>query len=103
MVEETNKLYVGNLPYSVGNDELATMFADYGVVEAVVIMDRFADPDRPRSRGFGFVTVEDQASAERAVKEMNGKEVEGRALVVNIARPMRDKADNGSRGGYNRR
>lgn len=103
MVEEKNKLYVGNLPYSFGDMELAAAFEAYGVVDAKVIMDKFSNPDRPRSRGFGFVTVQDDATAEKAVEEMNGKEIEGRALVVNIARPMEKRERTGDRGGYNRR
>lgn len=100
--EEKNKLYVGNLPYNMGDVELAEVFADYGVADAKVIMDKFSDPDRPRSRGFGFVTLKDDASTEKAVQDMNGKEIGGRALVVNIARPMKERTG-ADRGGYNRR
>ena len=78
------KLYVGNLPYSVDNDQLSQLFATFGqVVSAVVIMDRQTN----RSKGFGFVEMED-ADAEKAMKEMDGKEIDGRTLKVNEARPM---------------
>ena len=87
-MEEKNKLYVGNLPYSVTDENLKEMFSSLGeITEAVVISDKFSN----RSKGFGFVTFADEASAEKAVKEMNGKDVEGRAIVVNVARPMRER------------
>lgn len=78
------KLYVGNLSYGVNNDQLARLFAEFGeVVSAVVIMDRQTN----RSKGFGFVELNDEA-AEKAIKAMDGKEIEGRTLKVNEARPM---------------
>ena len=87
-MEEKNKLYVGNLPYTVTDENLKEMFSSLGeVTESAVISDKFSN----RSKGFGFVTFADEASAEKAVKEMNGKDVEGRALVVNVARPMRER------------
>jgi RNA recognition motif-containing protein len=89
MEEQKNRLYVGNLPYSVQDADLSTLFADYEVVDAKVIVDKFSN----RSKGFGFVTLKDEAAAEKAVSEMNGKELEGRAIVVNVARPM-EKRDN---------
>lgn len=88
MEEQKNKLYVGNLPYSVDGEGLKTLFAEAGeVTEAIVISDKFSG----RSKGFGFVTMKDDAAAEKAIKDMDGKEVEGRALKVNIARPMRPR------------
>ena len=79
------KLYVGNLPYSVGNKELAEMFASYGEVsEAMVIMDKFSG----RSKGFGFVTLTSDEAAQKAITEMNGKQIEGREIKVNEAKPM---------------
>lgn len=87
MPEEKNKLYVGNLPYSIDNDGLKNLFSDIGeVIDAVVITDKASG----RSKGFGFVTMKDDATAEKAIKEMNGKDLEGRAIVVNVARPMRE-------------
>jgi len=78
------KLYVGNLSYSVTSDQLADLFASYGeVAEAIVLTDR----QTGRSRGFGFVTMTDSAAAQKAASELNGREFEGRQLVVNEARP----------------
>lgn len=79
------KVYVGNLPFSVDRDKLNGLFESYGEVEeAVVISDKFSG----RSKGFGFVTFKDDAAAQKAIEEMNDKEVEGRKLKVNEARPM---------------
>ena len=86
--EEKNKLYVGNLPYSLDDAKLQEAFAaveGIEVVEAKVITDKFNDN---RSRGFGFVTLADAEMADKAVEEMNGKELDGRELVVNVARPQ---------------
>ena len=86
--EEKNKLYVGNLPYSIDQDGLRKMFEESGeVTDAVVISDKFSG----RSKGFGFVTFADEKVAEKAIKDMDGKELEGRALKVNVARPMRPR------------
>ena len=79
------KLYVGNLPYSYKDDDLNTLFADYGEVEsAIIIIDRQSG----RSKGFGFVELADEA-ADKAMEELNGKDVDGRNIVVNEARPRR--------------
>lgn len=87
-MEETNKLYVGNLPYSTTQETLKEMFAEAGeVTDAIVISDKFSG----RSKGFGFVTMKDEAAAKKAIEVMDGKEVEGRALKVNVARPMRPR------------
>lgn len=84
MEQETNKLYVGNLSYSITDESLAEMFTSFGeVTEAKVISDKFSG----RSKGFGFVTMVDEKAAEKAIAEMNGKEVDGRAIVVNVSRP----------------
>ena len=92
------KLYVGNLPYSYNDDSLTNAFSSYGnVLSASIIMDR----QRGRSKGFGFVELEDDAAAQQAISEMNGKEVDGRALVVSVARPMSDQPRRS--GGYDRR
>lgn len=82
------KLYVGNLPYSYKDDSLKQLFADYGtVVSATVIMDRASG----RSKGFGFVELEDDSMAQQAISEMNGKDIDGRNIVVNEARPMQER------------
>lgn len=79
------KLYVGNLPYSVTTDQLKAHFETMGaVVDAIVITDSRTG----RSKGFGFVEFEKEEDAEKAMKEFNGKDFEGRALVVNEARPQ---------------
>lgn len=88
MEEQKNKLYVGNLPYSIDDAKLQEIFAESGdVTEAKVISDKFSG----RSKGFGFVTMADDKAAEKAIKDMNDKEIEGRKIVVNIARPMRER------------
>ena len=93
------KLYIGNLPYSMTGDELKSLFSQAGEVsEATIITDKFSG----RSRGFGFVTMTDDAAADGAVAQMNGKDIEGRALVVNEARPLADRPPRrtGGGGGY---
>lgn len=96
MEQSKTKLYVGNLPYSVTSDSLKAAFAEYGeIVDAVVIMDkRFG-----RSKGFGFVEFAKEADAQKAVEGMTGKDMEGRKLVVNFARPPRVTDEGGSQGG----
>lgn len=84
----STKLYIGGLPYSVDNTRLEELFAKYGaVVSAQVISDKFTG----RSRGFGFVEFENKQDAENAIAEMNGKEIDGRSITVNEARPMAKK------------
>ncbi|MBS3099266.1 RNA-binding protein [Candidatus Pacearchaeota archaeon] len=84
----SKKVYVGNLPFKVGNDQLKEMFSQYGeVTEATVISDKYSG----RSKGFGFVTFAKDSDADKAVSEMDGKEIEGRALKVNEARPMESR------------
>lgn len=94
------KLFVGNLPFSMNQDDLSQLFAEYGeVVDAKLVLDR----ETSRSRGFGFVEFADEDSANKAVDAMNGQEIDGRQIVVNVARPPRPRfADRGSRpgGGY---
>lgn len=82
------KLFVGNLAYSVDNDQLAAMFASFGeVASAAVIMDR----ETGRSKGFGFVEFNDDAAADAAIEAMNGKDEGGRPLTVNEARPKTER------------
>ncbi len=89
------KLYVGNLTYGVTDSTLEQMFAAHGTVQsAQVIMDR----DTGRSKGFGFVEMKSDQEAQAAITSLNGKEVEGRALTVNEARP-RTEGGRGGRGG----
>ena len=80
-----NKLYVGNLPYSVRDGDLEQAFGEFGVVtSAKVMMER----DTGRSKGFGFVEMGSDAEAQTAINAMNGQQFGGRGLVVNEARPM---------------
>jgi len=82
------KLYVGGLAYSVTDEQLETLFSEQGkVVSAVVIKDR----DSGQSKGFGFVEMEDETEGQNAIKELNGKEISGRSIVVNQARPQVDR------------
>ena len=88
------KLYVGNLPYSVADSDLQRLFEAHGsVVSAQVIMDR----DTGRSKGFGFVEMGSDSEAQAAIADMNGKEIDGRSLTVNEARPKPEGG--GGRGG----
>jgi len=97
-----NKLYVGNLAYSVRDDSLQQAFAEFGTVtSAKVMMDR----DTGRSKGFGFVEMGSDAEAQAAINGMNGQPLEGRAIVVNEARPREERpggfgGGGGGRGGY---
>jgi RNA recognition motif-containing protein len=90
-----NKLYVGNLAYSVRDDELQQAFAQYGTVtSAKVMMDR----ETGRSKGFGFVEMGSDAEAQAAINGMNGQPLAGRAIVVNEARPREDRGGGGGGG-----
>jgi RNA recognition motif-containing protein len=83
--DQKKRLYVGNLPYSIRTPDLRQMFASFGNVEDVVVMMEAGQQDR--SKGFGFVTMSNAEEAERAALAMNGKEVESRELVCNVAKP----------------
>jgi RNA recognition motif-containing protein len=78
------RLYAGNLSYKLTEDELRDAFAAFGKVEGATII---SDKRTGNSKGFGFVEMPDKAEAEKAIKELNGKDVGGRAIVVNEARP----------------
>jgi len=97
-----NKLYVGNLAYSVRDDSLQQAFSQFGTVtSAKVMMDR----ETGRSKGFGFVEMGSDAEAQAAINGMNGQALEGRAVVVNEARPREERpggygGGGGGRGGY---
>jgi len=105
------KLYVGNLAYSVNDSDLEQLFEAHGNVQsAQVIMDR----DAGRSKGFGFVEMGSDQEAQSAIAALNGKDVDGRNLTVNEARPREDRGSGGynggrsgpvggNRGGYGRR
>src|SRR5882762_1377882 len=92
----STKLFVGNLSFNTTQEQLQDLFAAHGnVVEVDVIMDKFSG----RPRGFGFVTMESKEAADAAVQALNGKEIDGRALTVNEARP-REERPRGGGGGY---
>lgn len=91
----SSKLYVGNLSYSMRDNDLELEFSPYGSVQsAKVIMDR----DTNRSKGFGFVEMSSAAEAEAAIAALNGKNIGGRDMTVNIARPMEPRSSNGGGG-----
>jgi len=91
-----NKLYVGNLAYSVRDESLQQAFGQFGTVtSAKVMMDR----ETGRSKGFGFVEMGSDAEAQAAINGMNGQALEGRAVVVNEARPREDRPGGGYGGG----
>jgi len=92
-----NKLYVGNLPYSVRDSDLEQSFGQFGAVtSAKVMMER----DTGRSKGFGFVEMGSDAEAQAAIAGMNGTALGGRSLVVNEARPMEPRPPRSGGGGY---
>ena len=92
-----NKLYVGNLPYSVRDGDLEQSFGQFGTVtSAKVMMER----DTGRSKGFGFVEMGSDAEAQAAISGMNGQPLGGRSLVVNEARPMEPRPPRSGGGGY---
>ena len=92
-----NKLYVGNLPYSVRDGDLEQSFGQFGAVtSAKVMMER----DTGRSKGFGFVEMGSDAEAQAAIAGMNGTALGGRSLVVNEARPMEPRPPRSGGGGY---
>ncbi len=92
-----NKLYVGNLPYSVRDSDLEQSFGAFGsVVSAKVMMER----DTGRSKGFGFVEMGSDAEAQAAINGMNGQSLGGRSCVVNEARPMEPRPPRSGGGGY---
>lgn len=95
----SEKLFVGNISYNTTENDLQDAFAAYGtVVEANLMMDRATG----RPRGFGFVTMSSAEEAQRAVEALHGKDLDGRALTVNVARPREDRPGGGGGGGARR-
>ena len=91
------KLFVGGLPYSTTTDELRQMFAGFGsVLSAAIITDKFTS----QSKGFGFVEMESDEEAQKAIQELNGTNMDGRTIGVSVARPKEDRPRDG--GGFNR-
>lgn len=92
-----NKLYVGNLPYTVDDSALSHNFSAYGAVQsAKVVMDR----DSGRSKGFGFVEMGSEAEAQAAIEGLHGMSVQGRAITVNVARPPENRQGSGGGGRF---
>jgi cold-inducible RNA-binding protein len=90
------KLFVGNLSFNTTENDLQDAFAAHGtVVEANLMMDRMSG----RPRGFGFVTMATPEEAQKAIEAMNGSQLDGRALTVNIARPREERSGGGGGGG----
>lgn len=102
------KLYVGNLSYDATEEELKTLFSQAGVVQSVAIIK---DRETGRSKGFAFIEMTNQAEAQAAISQLNGKQYRDRALTVNIARPREERGGFGGGGfgsgrgggGYDRR
>ena len=95
-------IYVSNLSFTVQDEDLKEFFADYGEVSsAKVIMDR----ETNRSRGFGFVEMADEAAGQKAIRELDGAQVDGRPIRVNVAKPREERSDNkrSFSGGNNRK
>ncbi len=90
------KLYVGNLSFDTTQQDLEQMFGEFGTVESTNIIE---DRDTGRSRGFGFVEMSSKEEGENAISALNGKEVGGRALTVNEAKPRENSGGGGNRGG----
>ena len=88
------KLYVGNLSFNTSSEDLRDLFSQAGTVESASVVE---DRDTGRSRGFGFVEMSSKEEGNAAIQQFNGKEVGGRALTVNEAKPREDRG--GSRGG----
>ena len=94
------KLYVGGIPYSTTEDDLKVAFAEMGeVTSSAIIIDKMTG----RSKGFGFIEMANDADADKAITEMNGKDIQGRTLTVNEARPLEERAPRREFGGGNRR
>jgi RNA recognition motif-containing protein len=97
------KLFVGRLSFNTTDDSLRTLFSQYGkVASAQVIMDRGTN----QSKGFGFVEMEERMAADAAITALDGKEFEGRTIVVNVAKPREERPKSGGynfRGGFQRR
>ena len=96
IINMDKKIYVGGLPFKMSSHELGELFEEYGAVsDAFIVKDKNYDP--PRSRGFGFVTFEEEDAATAAIKAMNGTEFDGRKLLVEKTKS--DKPSRGGRGG----
>jgi RNA recognition motif-containing protein len=93
------KLYVGNLSFQTSSSDLQDLFAQAGTVESASVVE---DRDTGRSRGFGFVEMATKEEGEAAISQFNGREMGGRALNVNEAKPREDRGGNRGGGGFGR-
>jgi RNA recognition motif-containing protein len=90
-------IYVGNLSFDVTEDQLKELFGPFGqVTEVRLIMDKFSG----KSKGFGFIEMPSKEEAEKAIEELNGKDMDGREITVNEAKPKVDRGGRGGRGGF---
>lgn len=96
LTDMSKNIYVGNLPWSVGSEDLEKMFAEHGEVESAKVI---SDRDTGRSRGFGFVEMSSEDEAQIAIEAINGFEIDGRALAVNEARERAPQQEGGGGGG----
>jgi cold-inducible RNA-binding protein len=88
--KQMSKIYIGNMPFSTTDSDLNTMFAKHGTVTSVnIITDKFTN----RPRGVAFVEMETEEAAQKAIAELNGTQLEGRALVVNAAKPQTERSN----------
>jgi RNA recognition motif-containing protein len=92
----STKLYVGNLAFQTSSSDLEEMFGTVGTVQSATVVE---DRETGRSRGFGFVEMSSKEEAEAAINEFNGKDVNGRNLTVNEAKPREDRGGSGGGGG----
>ncbi|MDB5298075.1 MAG: recognition motif protein, partial [Phycisphaerales bacterium] len=92
-----SKLYVGNLSYNTTSSDLEQMFSQHGAVQSAEII---SDRDTGRSKGFGFVQMGSDEEAQAAIDALNGQNVDGRNLTVNVAKPREDRPRSGGGGGY---
>ena len=90
-------IYVSNLSFNVQDEDLKSYFADYGEVSSAKVIN---DKETGRSRGFGFVEMPDDSAAQKAIAELDGATVDGRAIKVNIAKPREERSNNNSRRSF---
>ena len=90
-------IFVAGLSYQISEEDLKELFEEYGTISSAKII---TDRDTGRSKGFGFVEMDDEAEAQRAIEELNDAEYDGRTLAVSVARPRTERPQGG--GGYNR-
>lgn len=96
----SKKLFVGNLPFQTSSGDLEQIFVEAGTVESATVI---TDAVTGRSRGFGFVEMSSEEEAQEAIKLLNGKEIDGRNLTVNVARPRTERGPGGGGGGGGRK